>query len=134
MLSPVFAQETKVVPSDKGTLNVGLTVIPLKPTPTDETKVKIDFINPKNDKIQEHIDYTFTLLRGNDQKNVFGPTPLIHTSEGSVTIPVGNLEEGTYLAEVEFEGILFQPIDPEIATFTILIGDAQGSGNGISPT
>ncbi len=129
MLSPAYAQESQVKPSSDGTLNVGLSLIPIKPTPTDETKIKIDFINPKNEKIQEHIDYTFTLQR--DGGNVFGPTPLIHTSEGSVTIPVGNLEEGTYLAEVEFEGILFQPIDPEVATFTILIGDPQSSGNGV---
>ena len=51
------------------------------------TKFKIDFINPKTEKIQEHVDYKFTLQR--DGGNVFGPTNLIHTSEGSVTIPVG---------------------------------------------
>ena len=57
-------------------------------------KFKIDFINPKNDKIQEHIDYKFTLQR--DGENVFGPIPLTHTSTGSVTIPVEVTESGTY--------------------------------------
>ena len=128
MLSPVFAQNYQVSPSDKGTLNVGVSIIPINPMPTDETKFKIDFINPKTDKIQEHIDYKFTLQR--DGANVFGPTPLIHTSEGSVTIPVGNLETGTYFALVEFEGILFQPIDKEFASFSFPIGDVEASDNG----
>ncbi len=127
MLSPAFAYE-EVLPSDKGTLNVKISTIPEEPFPGDVTKFKIDFINPKNDKIQEHIDYKFTLQR--DGENVFGPTNLIHTSEGSVTIPVETIEPGTYFAEIEFEGILFQPIPPEFVTFTIPIGKAEASDNG----
>lgn len=127
MLSPAFALN-EVNPSDKGTLNVGVLTIPEKPIPGGITKFKIDFINPKTEKIQEHIDYKFTLQR--DGKNVFGPTNLIHTSEGTVTIPVETIDAGTYFAIVEFEGILFQPIPPEVATFSFPIGTAEGSGNG----
>ena len=127
MLSPAFAFE-EVSPSDKGTLNVKISTIPEEPIPGDVTKFKIDFINPKNEKIQEHIDYKFTLQR--DGENIFGPTNLIHTSEGSVTIPVETIEPGTYYAEIEFEGILFQPIPSEFVTFAIPIGNAEGSGNG----
>ncbi len=128
MLSPVFAQNSQVSPTDQGTLNVGISTIPIKPAPTDETKFKIDFINPKLEKIQEHIDYKFTLQR--DGQSIFGPTNLIHTSVGSVTIPVGNLEAGTYFVLIEIEGILFQPIPVEFVSFSIPIGNAEGSDNG----
>jgi len=74
ILSPVFAQNYyQVLPSDIGTLNVGFSTIPEKPVPDEITKFKIDFINPKTGKIQEHVDYKFTLQR--DGKNVFGPNP-----------------------------------------------------------
>ena len=130
MLTPVFAFEGET-PSDKGTLIVAISTIPEEPVPGDVTKFKIDFINPKTEKIQEHIDYKFTLQR--DGESVFGPTNLIHTSEGSVTIPVETIEPGTYFAEIEFEGILFQPIPSEFVTFSIPIGSVEGSGNGIPP-
>ena len=61
MLSPVFAQNYQESPSDKGTLNVGISIIPINPVPTDVIKIKIDFINPKTEKIQEHVDYKFSL-------------------------------------------------------------------------
>ena len=129
MLSPVFAQNyDEVLPSDKGTLNVGISTTPEKPQPGGVTKFNIDFINPKTDKVQEHIDYKFTLQR--DGQTIFGPTNLIHTSEGSITIPVETIDPGTYFALVEMEGILFQPIEPEFVSFSIPIGNAEGSGNG----
>jgi hypothetical protein len=93
--------------------NVGIATIPENPSP-GEVKFKIDFINPKTDKIQEHIDYKFTLQK--EGKNIFGPTPLIHTSTGSVTIPVEIVESGNYFGLIEFEGILFQPIPVRSST------------------
>ena len=128
MLSPVFAQNYQESPSDKGTLNVGISIIPINPALTDVIKIKIDFINPKTEKIQEHVDYKFTLKR--DGGNNYGPTPLVHTSVGTGTIPVGNLEPGTYLALIEIEGILFQPIPVESVSFSIPIGNAEASENG----
>lgn len=132
MLSPVFAQEYyDVSPSDKGTLNVGISTFPEKPVPGDDTKFKIDFINPKNEKIQEHIDYTVTIQR--DGEIIIGSSNLIHTSEGSITIPVESVESGTYFILIEMEGILFQPIDKEIVSFTIPIGNVEASDNGAPP-
>jgi len=129
ILFPAFAQNyNQVLSSDKGTLNVGITTIPEKPVAGGITKFQIDFINPKTEKIQEHIDYKFTLQRNGE--NVFGPTDLIHTSEGSVTIPVETIESGTYFGKIEIEGILFQPMPVEVVPFSILIADAQPSGNG----
>ncbi len=128
MLSPVFAQNYQESPSDKGTLNVGISIIPINPVPTDVIKIKIDFINPKTEKIQEHVDYKFSLQR--DGGNIYGPTPLVHTSVGTGTIPIGNLEPGTYVALIEIEGILFQPIPVESVSFNIPIGNAKASENG----
>ena len=126
---PAFGQNyQQVLPSDIGTLNVGITTIPENPVPGGVTKFKIDFINPKTNKIQEHIDYKFTLQK--EGKNIFGPTNLIHTSSGSVTIPVEITEAGTYFAFIEFEGILFQPIPVEVVSFSIPIAAAQQPGNG----
>jgi hypothetical protein len=127
ILSPAFAVDYTDIKSS-GKLNVGILTIPEKPIPGGVTKFQIDFINPKTEKIQEHIDYTFTLQI--DGKNVFGPTNLIHTSEGSVTIPVETLEAGTYLTLIEIEGILFQPIPKETVSFVIPIASAQTPENG----
>ena len=130
MLIPAFAQNyNQVLSSDKGTLNVGITTIPEKPVAGGVTKFQINFINPKTEKIQEHVDYKFTLQR--DGENVFGPTDLLHTAEGSVTIPVETKEAGTYFGLIEIEGILFQPIPVESVSFVIPIVDAQQSGKGV---
>ena len=124
MMYPAYAQSSFDLSSDKGTLNLRINTIPENPSPGETVKFKIDFINPKNDKIQEHIDYKFTLQK--DGTNVFGPIPLTHTSSGSVTIPVEIPEAGNYFGLIEMEGILFQPIPPETASFSIPIAMAQG--------
>ena len=131
MLSPVFAQDYyQVSPTDKGTLNVGVSTNPEKPVPGDDTRFKIDFINPKTEKIQEHIDYKVTIQR--DGERIIGSANLIHTSEGSISIPVDSIESGTYFILIEVEGILFQPIPSEAVSFTIPIGNAESSDNGSS--
>lgn len=133
LIIPAYGQTEylKVKPSDVGTLDVGIALIPDNPTPPEEVRFQIDFINPKTDKIQEHIDYKFTLQR--EGENVFGPTQLIHTSEGTVKIPVEIVEPGTYFALIEYEGILFQPIPVERVSFTIPIAEAQTNGEEPPP-
>ena len=130
---PAFAQSNYYIvsPSDIGTLNVGISTIPENPTPGGIVKFKIDFINPKTDRIQEHVDYKFTLQR--DGENVFGPIPITHTSVGSVTIPVEVIEPGKYSGIIEFEGILFQPIPVERMSFTLPIAQAQENGSTPPP-
>ncbi len=129
ILSHAFAADYREIsPTDKGTLNVGLATIPEEPVLGGETKFKFDFINPKTEKIQEHIDYTFSLQR--DGENIIGPTSLIHTSEGSITIPIPTVEPGTYFALIEIKGILFQPLPVEVVSFVIPIADAQSTDNG----
>jgi len=126
---PAFAQQyNEVLPTDKGTLNVGIATIPENPVAGGVTKFKIDFINPKTEKIQEHIDYRFTLQK--EGKNIFGPIPLTHTGTGTVTIPVEIIESGTYFGLIEIEGILFQPIHVEAVSFSVVISEIQPSDNG----
>lgn len=126
---PAFAKQyNEVLQTDKGTLNVGISTIPENPVAGEITKFQIDFINPKTEKIQEHIDYKFTLQK--EGKNIFGPIPLTHTSTGSVTIPVEITEAGTYFGLIEIEGILFQPIPIEAVSFSVSISGNQLSDGG----
>ena len=121
LIIPAFA-ETQTIPTDKGTLDVKLTYDEIKPNTL--TKMKIDFINPQTEKVQEHIDYTIAVAK--DGETVFGPIPLTHTSVGSVTIPIEfNLGDGIYSMNFEVEGILFQPIPTEIVSFDISVGEAN---------
>ena len=119
LIIPAFA-ESQTLTTDKGALDVKLTYDPIQPN--IKNKISIDFINPFTQKIQVHIDYTVAVSK--DGETVFGPTNLIHTSEGSVKIPIPFLGEGVYSMDVKVEGILFRPIPPETVSFDIGVGDA----------
>ena len=121
LIIPVFA-ESQTLSTEKRTLDIKLTHDVIEPNV--QTKINIDFLNPQTQKIQEHIDYTISVFK--DGERVFGPIPLTHTSKGSVKIPIeSNLGDGIYTMNFEIEGILFQPIPTEIATFYIAVGDAH---------
>lgn len=137
MLLPAYA-DSQMKPTDKGTLQVELSTEPETLQSKEEAKVKINFINPNKEEVQEHIDYRVTISK--DDKDVFGPTSLIHTAEGTATIPFTFPEKGKYTVLVEVEGILFQPIPLEKATFELPVGmqsnqvdkseDVNGQSNG----
>ncbi|MHA7648175.1 CFI-box-CTERM domain-containing protein [Nitrosopumilus sp. S4] len=121
LLIPAFA-ESQTMSTDKGTLDVKLTYDPIEPN--TQTKINIDFINPQTQKTQVHIDYSVVVSK--DGETVFGPTQLIHTSEGEVKIPIDfNRGDGVYSMNVGVEGILFQPIPPETVSFDIAVGEAH---------
>jgi hypothetical protein len=113
---PAFA-DFQQLPTDQGTLLVNISTEPEKPNPTEQTRIRIDFVNPQTNAIQEHIDYKVTVTNGGTP--VFGPIPSTHTSLGSVTIPM-ELREGENKISVDVEGILFKPIPPETVTFTVM--------------
>lgn len=123
VLTPIFAQAEEI-PTDKGTLHISLSTDPAIPKINEQTKMKIDFINPNTNQIQEHIDYRLTVTRGDTV--VFGPTPLLHTTTGSLTVPVEFRQNGEHHIQVDVEGILFQPIPMETAIFAKIIGSAAG--------
>ena len=132
LVSPAFAQQNSVVlPTDQGTLDVDFSTVPAKISAGDIVKFNIDFINPNTQKVQEHIDYRLTVFK--DGVTMFGPIPLTHTSTGSVSIPVELGTDGNYDAEIEVEGILFQPIPLEKVSFNIQVGDAAAQTPTPSP-
>ena len=126
LITPAFAAEPlvpedyeQILPSEQGTLNIGLSVVP-EPEPNSVSKLYIAWIKPAFNKIQEHIDYRVTVVK--DGENVFGPIPLTHTSPGNVKIPVEFTSSGEHQVIIEMEGILFQPIPAETTVFTINVG------------
>ena len=121
LIIPAYA-ETQTSQTDKGILDVKLTYETIQPDIIN--KITIDFINPVLQETQVHIDYSVAVSK--DGENIFGPTPLIHTSEGIVKIPIEfNRGEGVYSMDVEVEGILFVPNPPETASFDIIVGEAN---------
>jgi len=125
MIYPAFAAEyDQIVSTSDGTLDVGIYTIPEVPNTEEPTKLKIDFLKSGTERIQQHIDYRVSVT--NDGDYVFGPmSRLLHTSPGSITIPVEFSENGSHIVYIEMEGILFQPIPLETATFTMNIGQAE---------
>lgn len=119
LVAPAYADPI-VKPTSGGTLNISFETNPATPNPGDQTELKITFLNKQN-TAQQHIDYKVSVTQGNNQ--VFG-TPVTHTAEGSVSIPFQFQTAGSYDVKVEVQGILFQPIPPETASFTILVGPA----------
>jgi hypothetical protein len=125
--SPLLASAQtyqQTVPTDAGTLKVGISTDPASPKPGETSKLKIDFLNPQTSTIQEHIDYT--VLVTNAGGSVFGPIPLTHTSLGSATIPI-QFKDGENNVVIEVQGILFRPIPTEKASFSITLGDKQAA-------
>src|SRR5437867_7082192 len=118
LVIPAYADET-VKPTDKGTINVGFATNPANPNPGDQTQLKISFVNKQTNAIQQHIDYRVFVEQ--DGNRVFG-IPISHTAEGAVTVPFQFQNNGTYQVTVEVDGILFQPIPPEKASFTVTVG------------
>ena len=110
----------QTVSTDAGTLRVGVSTDPASPKSGEQSKLKIDFLNPQTNQIQEHIDYT--VLVTNNGNSVFGPIPLTHTSLGTATIPI-EFKEGENKVVIDIQGILFRPIPSEKAAFSIIIGD-----------
>lgn len=120
--SPLLASAQtyqQVVSTDMGTLKVGISTEPASPKAGESSKLKIDFLNPKTNSIQEHIDYTVTVTNAGGA--IFGPIPLTHTSIGTATIPV-QFKDGENKVTIDIQGILFRPIPSEKATFSITLG------------
>ncbi|MGQ0606022.1 MAG: hypothetical protein ACT4OD_03580 [Candidatus Nitrosotenuis sp.] len=114
----------QIISTNAGTLKVGISTNPASPKSGEQSKLKIDFLNPQTNAIQEHIDYTVLVTK--DGIPVFGPIPLTHTSLGTATIPV-QFKDGEHQVVIDVQGILFRPIPSEKATFSITIGEKQSA-------
>ncbi|MGZ5489664.1 MAG: hypothetical protein ACXW2E_05005 [Nitrososphaeraceae archaeon] len=89
-----------------------------------EVKFKINFFEPTTDKIQVHVDYDFQVL--DNGKEIFSAAkqinqPLLHTAEGSVTIPFMFSSSGVYSIKIPVLGINFIPLNPEYAEFKFVV-------------
>jgi hypothetical protein len=123
IIIPAFAQtNSQTLPTEKGTLDVKISYDEI--VPGQLTTLKTDFINPQTQKIQEHIDWRFSVSK--DGETIWGPTQLSHTSEGSLkNLKYEFQEDGMYTLEFDVEGILFQPIPLEKVSFDIVVGEAN---------
>jgi len=120
------SEYSQIVSTSDGTLDVGIYTTPKIPNTDEHTKLMISFLKPDTERIQLHIDYRVSVTKDGDY--VFGPmSRLLHTSPGSITIPVKFSENGSHLVHIEVEGILFQPIPLETATFTMNVGQTETS-------
>ena len=106
-----------------GSLDVNITSPEIIST-DKEVKFKINFFEPGTDTIQVHVDYDFQVLKNG--KEIFSAAkqinqPLLHTAEGSVTIPFMFSSPGSYSIKIPVLGINFIPINPEYAEFKFVI-------------
>ncbi len=120
MMTPAYGI---VAPTDGGTLEVDFTTEPQKIQPGEEAKLNIDFVNPVTQQTQIHIDYFVTVTE--DGREIFGPTNRIHTSEGTVSIPILFQRDGQYEVKIDVDGILFNPIPMETVSFSVFVGDTE---------
>ena len=120
------SEYSQIVSTSDGTLDVGIYTTPKIPNTDESTKLMISFLKPDTERIQLHIDYRVSVTKDGDY--VFGPmSRLLHTSPGTITIPVQFSENGSHIVHIEIEGILFQPLPLETATLTINVGQAETS-------
>ena len=123
-----YAQENaQVVPTDKGTLDIDFALEPDAVSAGEPAKMKIGFVNPNTDRIQEHIDYSLVVSAAGGGAPVKS-IPLTHTSSGSVSIPVEFESDGPHTVQMEIKGILFQPIPTETASIGLTVGGGEGQG------
>lgn len=129
--SSIYAQTSSS--GIKKTTSGGSLDVLLQPAPEpignkDQTSFKVTFLQKGTDnKVQPHIDYDF-IIKDNNGKVIFMASQLagqpgkpLHTAEGIVTIPYTFQGSGDYLINVPVYGILFNPIKPESAEYSIKV-------------
>jgi hypothetical protein len=88
-----------------------------------QVQIKVSFLQPGSDTIQEHIDYDLKIAdsAGNQVFSAAGQLnqSTLHTAEGVVTIPYTFEENGSYSITMDMTGILFIPMTPETAEFPV---------------
>jgi hypothetical protein len=119
VMNPNLVQSTT-----DGSLDVNISPSSEVINTNDQVKFKINFFEPGTDKIQVHVDYDFQIL--NNGEEIFSAAkqisqPLLHTAEGSVTIPFTFSSPGDYSINIPVLGINFVPINPESAKFEFTV-------------
>jgi len=123
MMQQAFADHPEMrAETSGGTLEVLLEPSPQPIEDTESTQFKLTFLQPGTDSVQEHVDYDFIIIKGGQEvfkASVDTGQPLLHTTEGTVTIPYKFEEQGDHTVRIVMAGIRFIPIDPETAEFAI---------------
>ena len=88
--------------------------------PPKNILLNFDFVNPHKKGIQEHVDYKIKISSG--KIDIYGPTPLTHSSSGSVSLPLSLNDKQVYDVTIEVYGILFQKFPMEVSSFKIMSG------------
>jgi hypothetical protein len=106
-------------PTDGGSVDVEVQPTPYPPVVGD-AKFKITFLQPSSATVQVHVDYDVAISHLG--KEIFKAAaltgqPLLHTAEGTVTIPYKFENPGHYSMQISVLGINFIPIKTEIAKF-----------------
>ncbi len=127
IMTPAFADQV-VKPTSGGTINVSFATDPANPTPGSQTTLNISFINKSTHTSQDHVDYKISVMEGSDQ--ICGTPPLHKGTEPTISFPCQFPDAAKYQVIVEVDGIVFQPIPPETATFTV---DLSGGSSNTSP-
>ena len=113
-----------------GALDIVLQASPQPVGHTSPTSLKVEFMTKGTGAIQPHIDYDVVIKDSSSGggKQVFTASQLagqpgkpLHTAEGIVTIPYTFPAPGDYSISIPVYGILFNPIKPESADFTIKV-------------
>jgi hypothetical protein len=110
-----------------GALDILLQPSPEPLSHSGQTSLKVQFMTKGSNTVQPHIDYDVT-IKDSSGKQVFSASQLagqsgmpLHTAEGIVTIPYTFQGSGDYTINVTVYGILFNPIKPESADFTVKV-------------
>ncbi|MDE1765972.1 MAG: hypothetical protein KGI27_06825 [Thaumarchaeota archaeon] len=120
------SSQQQVKLTDGGLIYVEFSVTPANPTPGSQAVLHVSFIGKYTRAIQPHIDYYVIVTRGDQQILGSGsPDTPLHTAKGSVDIPIQFPADGTYQVKVGVEGIVFQPISTQTATFSFSVGGPQ---------
>ncbi len=118
-----FAQDgTSKIPTDKGTLDVALTIKPFPPDLMKPVLISFEFVEPNTDNPKSHIDYRVTIVQGGQDMHT---TYKQHTHSGADSFSYAFMVEGQFDIKVSLEGIDFNPIPKEFAIFPIIIGQEE---------
>ena len=118
-----FAQDgTSKIPTDKGTLDVALTIKPFPPDLMKPVIISFEFVEPNTDNPKSHIDYRVTIVQGGQDMHT---TYKQHTHSGTDSFSYAFMVEGQFDIAVSLEGIDFNPIPKEVASFPIVIGTGE---------
>ena len=93
---------------------------------TPSNSFKVTFLEPATGLVQVHVDYDFTIIDNISDEIIYKASietnqPLLHTTEGIVTIPYEFANPGKYAIKIDALGINFIPILPETFTFPLQV-------------